>query len=124
MPKDMLLKVIAIACLIGAMLLCTALVLLEVVPPLPEKFESTHALGQVEPLKGFTPTSVFNVGDAKALDALPGIGEVLSQRIIDGRSILGDYFLPTDLLLVKGIGIKTLKGIMEVLDEPLGPRAE
>ena len=124
MPKDPRRKVIAIACLIGAVLLCAALVLREVVPPLPEKFESTHALGQVEPLMGFTPTSVFNAGDAKALDALPGIGEVLSQRIIDGREILGDYFLPTDLLLVKGIGIKTLKGIMEVLDEPLVPRAE
>ncbi len=70
---------------------------------------------------GFASDSVFNTGSAKELDAFPGIGKVLSQRIVEGRDILGDYRLTTDLLLVKGIGPKTLAGILEALNEPLVP---
>ena len=68
---------------------------------------------------GFGPDSVFNVGSAAEIDVFPGIGEVYSQRIVEGREIFGDYRLPTDLLLVKGIGEKRLAAMMEALKEPL-----
>ena len=117
-------KIAAGVCLVAAILLLCGIVLQETVFPLPDRYTAARTAAPVEWLKGFGPDSVFNAGDAKALDALPGIGEVLSQRIIEGRDILGDYFLPTDLLLVKGIGPKTLAGIMEVLTETLIPREE
>ena len=80
---------------------------------------SIYPAATVAPLKGFSADSVFNTGTAKQLDAFPGIGEVLSNRIIEGREVYGTYRLPEDLLLVKGIGPKTLSGIMAVLSEDL-----
>ena len=124
MFQEKIRKMAAGVCLATAILLLCGIVLRETVFPLPDRYAATHTAAPVKPLKGFGADSVFNVGDAKTLDAFPGIGEVLSQRIIEGRDILGDYFLPTDLLLVKGIGPKTLAGIMDVLTEPLLPREE
>ena len=124
MSREKLRKAAAIVCLAAAILVMGGIILQETAGPMSEPFTATHDASPVEPLKGFGPESVFNVGDAKSLDAFPGIGEVLSQRIIEGRAILGDYFLPTDLMLVKGIGTKTLAGIMEVLTESLIPREE
>ena len=124
MSREKLRKAAAIVCLAAAILAMGGIILRESAGPLPETFTATHEASPVEPLKGFGPQSVFNTGDANALDAFPGIGEVLSQRIIEGRAMLGDYFLPTDLLLVKGIGTKTLASIMEVLTESLIPREE
>lgn len=92
--------------------------------PLPDRYISIHSSQPLEPLLGFADDSIFNVGSAKELDALPGIGAVLSQRIIDARDIWGDYRLPTDLLLVKGIGVKTLQGMMDALTEELVPLTE
>ena len=39
--------------------------------------------------------------------------------MIEMREVIGGYQLPEDLLLVKGIGEKTLEGIMEALPETL-----
>ena len=89
--------------------------------PLPDRYVSIHPSQPLEPLHGFAPDSVFNVGTADDLDLLPGIGEVLSQRIIDYRELWGEYRLPVDLLLVKGIGEKTLQKMMQALDEALIP---
>ena len=124
MFKDKLRKIVAVICIAAAFLLLCGIVLWAAISPLPDRYTANHVATPVEPLMGFGADSVFNVGDAKALDAFPGIGEVLSQRIIEGREILGNYFLPTDLLLVKGIGPKTLAGMMEVLAEPLVPWTE
>ncbi len=115
---------IARVCLLSAIALTAAFFIYAAMFPLPDRYEAVHKASPVEPLKGFGTDSVFNIGDTKALDDFPGIGAVLAQRIVEGRDILGDYFLPTDLLLVKGIGPKTLEGIMEVLTEPLHPREE
>ena len=85
----------------------------------PERYTSMHPAATMPPLMGFAADSIVNVGDEKALDALPGVGEVISERIIKMREALGGYQLPEDLLLVKGIGVKTLEGIMESFQETL-----
>ena len=57
-----------------------------------------------------------NTADAKTLDALPHIGVVLSQAIVDEREAQGPYFYPEDLLMVRGIGEKTLEKIYALVD--------
>lgn len=50
----------------------------------------------------------INTADADALTLLPGIGEVLAQRIVDYREAHGPFTAPEQLLEVQGIGEKTL----------------
>ncbi len=106
-------------CMIAALLL----LILSCLPALrqaePAPFETLHQQGEIPEMRGFGPESIFNAGDVDALDDLPGLGETLSQRIVDMRTELGGYRLPEDLLLVQGIGEITLEEILEVLAEPL-----
>ena len=116
--------ILSVVCIILALLVVLVPFLGQNVFPLPDRYASINPSQPIEPLQGFGDDSVFNIGSAKELDALPGIGEVLSQRIIEGREIWGEYRLPTDLLVIKGIGIKTLQNIMDALDETLVPLTE
>ena len=83
------------------------------------RYQSRHPAATVAPMMGFSADSILNVGDITDIDAFPGIGEVYANRIIEGRSVFGGYQLPTDLLLVKGIGEKRMNDILAALDEPL-----
>lgn len=55
----------------------------------------------------------INHATSKELEALPGIGPVLAQRIIEERSRVGKFSSPEDLLKVSGIGQKKLAKIRD-----------
>ncbi|HEX6262330.1 MAG TPA: ComEA family DNA-binding protein, partial [Actinomycetota bacterium] len=51
----------------------------------------------------------LNTADATTLETLPGIGEVLAQRIIEHREANGSFASVDDLISVSGIGEVTLE---------------
>lgn len=53
----------------------------------------------------------INTAGIEELETLPGIGEVLSQRIIEYRIANGPFETIDELDEVKGIGEKTLENI-------------
>jgi len=53
----------------------------------------------------------LNTADASALDSLPGVGPVLSQRILDWRTQHGRFSSVDELGEVTGIGDKLLAQI-------------
>lgn len=63
------------------------------------------------------PGGLVNVNTASAteLEALPGIGEVIAQRIIDHRTANGPFASVEELLEVSGIGEAILGSIRELV---------
>jgi competence protein ComEA len=57
----------------------------------------------------------INTASATELDALPGIGPVLAQRIIDCRQANGPFHRPEDIKNVKGIGDSTFEGLRDLI---------
>lgn len=57
----------------------------------------------------------INIATKEELMLLPGIGEVLSKRIIDYRTENGPFQNVEDLINVKGIGNKSLERIKDYL---------
>jgi competence protein ComEA len=57
----------------------------------------------------------INRAEPWLLEALPGIGEVLAQRIVDYRSENGPFRIIEDLLKVSGIGSATLENIRDFI---------
>lgn len=57
----------------------------------------------------------INTADAAELAALPGIGEVLAQRILDYRRVHGVFSAVEQLTNVEGIGEGKLETILELI---------
>jgi competence protein ComEA len=57
----------------------------------------------------------INRAEAWLLEALPGIGEVLAQRILDYRSENGSFQRIEDVLKVSGIGPETFENIKDFI---------
>jgi competence protein ComEA len=57
----------------------------------------------------------INRAEPWLLEALPGIGEVLAQRIVDYRSVNGPFKRIEDLLKVSGIGSATFENIKDYI---------
>lgn len=57
----------------------------------------------------------INTADAHTLTMLPGIGEVLAQRIVDYRTQNGPFESVEELKNVSGVGDGKLKAILELI---------
>jgi len=57
----------------------------------------------------------INTADALCLATLPGIGEVIAQRIIDYREKHGPFQSVGELTKVEGIGQKKLEGLWDLV---------
>lgn len=95
----------------------------------PKCYPSKGDEFSLAPLPTLPPDSILNTGDAAALDALPGIGPVLSERIITYREEHGAFVYPEDLRNVQGIGAELQTKIIDSLDDestnpPIAPAAE
>lgn len=73
--------------------------------------------GQAMPstLRNASSSHLINVNTAsqQELESLPGIGEILAQRIVEYRTQNGPFRSPEDLLKVKGIGPKKLEALRD-----------
>lgn len=74
------------------------------------------ALGAVASA-GSGATSKVNINTATAfeLEALPGVGEVIAQRIVDYRTANGPFGSVDELIDVSGIGESTLASMRELV---------
>ena len=69
---------------------------------------------RLPPVEPLAPAKVnVNTADLAALEALPGIGPELAQRIVDYRQAHGPFAQIEDLLDVSGIGLGILEKIRE-----------
>jgi competence protein ComEA len=76
--------------------------------------QASGSVGSVD--SGATPSKVnINAASATELEALPGVGEVIAQRIVDYRTANGPFGSVDDLLDVSGIGEVTLENIRDLV---------
>ena len=68
----------------------------------------------VSPTEVLFPVNI-NSADLHELSALPGIGPVLAQRILDHRTAYGSFERPEELLNVEGIGSGKLEAIFDYI---------
>jgi competence protein ComEA len=83
----------------------------------PKRGQAPPAGGGTASAGAATPGGLVNVNTAPAaeLEALPGIGEVLAQRIVDYRTEHGPFASVEDLVDVSGIGDAILAEIRDLV---------
>ena len=84
----------------------------------PARLASAAAPEETQPEPSAQAASLpvnINTADAAELAALPGIGEVLAQRILDYRRVHGDFSAVEQLTNVEGIGEGKLESILELI---------
>ena len=57
--------------------------------------------------------AAINAATLEDLDAVPNVGKVTAQAILDYRAKYGAFTHPDDLMRVTGVGEKTLKNILD-----------
>jgi len=107
--------------MLGCVLLALGAVLLCLCLPLPRRpaadtFSATGREARVEAIELQAGEIPVNTADARALDALPGVGEKTAQAIIGERERSGPFFYPEDLMQVSGIGEKKLQPMRDKLN--------
>ena len=98
----------AVIAALAAMALCVALrgaaaAALPTLPWAPPEAAQIRGEGLVD----------INTAGLEELTALPGIGEVRAQAILDDRAANGPYRYPEDLIRVRGIGEGILEDILD-----------
>lgn len=73
------------------------------------------AISPSKPSDDVTGPVNINTADVAQLSALPGIGQVIAQRIIDYRTEIGGYVAVEELLNVEGIGEHRLLQLKELV---------
>jgi competence protein ComEA len=76
---------------------------------------SAATSGGGAPGTGTAPLINVNTASATELEALPGVGEVIGQAIVDYRTENGPFATVDDLLDVSGIGDATLAEIRDLV---------
>lgn len=77
--------------------------------------QTEEAPAETEPAPSGPLMVNINTATAQELEALPGIGPALAQRIIDYRAEHGDFSAPEELIKVKGIGESKLTDILDLI---------
>lgn len=70
---------------------------------------------RVLPDESGSPLVNINTADKQILMTLPGVGEVLAERILDYRSNSGGFKSLTDLMHVEGIGEKRMEELLDYI---------
>lgn len=82
----------------------------------PQPFSSEMPTGTPNPLPSTTSGKInLNSASQAELEELPGIGEVLAQRIIDYRTQQGPFRTIEDIKEVSGIGDKRFEAIRDLI---------
>jgi competence protein ComEA len=75
-----------------------------------------QSLAAPAPVSSTQPQRInINTASANELEALPGIGKGLAQRIIEHREKYGPFRKPEYLIIVRGISDKRFQALRELI---------